>query len=206
MTDTAKFWDKVADKYSKKPVPNEEVYRIKKELTREYLTPESKVFEFGCGTGSTAIAHAPFVKTITATDISSEMLRIAKEKTAVAQLKNINIEKWNVDTDPIPGTDYDAVLALSILHLVGDLPRALKKSHNMLKDGGVLVSSTGCLGDKMGFLRPLLWVAKLIRLAPPVAFLKTTELEHHLAAAGFTTVHSWHPKGDVAVFIISKKV
>ncbi len=65
MIDTAKFWDKMADKYAKKPVPNEEVYQIKKDLTREYFTPDSKVFEFGCGTGTTAISHAPFVKHVT---------------------------------------------------------------------------------------------------------------------------------------------
>ena len=206
MSDSAKFWDKAAEKYSKKPVPNEEVYQIKKTLTREYFTPQSTVFEFGCGTGTTAVSHAPYVKSITATDISDEMLRIAQQRATKADISNITIKKWNVDSDPILGSDYDAVLALSILHLVDDLPGALTKSHAMLKQGGVLVSSTGCLGDKMGFLRPLLWLAKLFRLAPKVAFLKTKELEHQMKAAGFQIVHSWHPKGDMAVFIIARKI
>ena len=206
MSDSAKFWDKAAEKYSKSPVPNEEVYQIKKNLTREYFTPESKVFEFGCGTGTTAVSHAPYVKSITATDISDEMLRIAHERAAKAGVSNMTIKKWNVDTDPILGGDHDVVLALSILHLVDDLPGALEKSHAMLKRGGVLVSSTGCLGDKMGFLRPVLWLAKLVRLAPPVSILKTPELERHMKAAGFQIVHIWHPKGDVAVFIIARKI
>lgn len=206
MADTVTFWDKMADKYSKRPVPNEDVYQIKKELTREYLTPQSKVFEFGCGTGSTAISHAPFVKHITATDISPQMLRIAREKATSAQISNITFEQWNVDADLIAGTDYDMVMAHSILHLVEDLPGALKKSHSMLCDGGVLVSSTGCLAGKMEFLRPVLWFMKLIGKAPSVAFLKAEQLEQELQAAGFQTVHSWHPKGDVAVFIISRKV
>ena len=205
MIDTAKFWDKMADKYSKKPVPNEEVYQIKKDLTREYFTPASKVFEFGCGTGSTAISHAPFVKHVTATDISPEMLRIAKEKAAAQGISNVTFEKWNVDADPITGTDYDVVMALSILHLVEDLPGAIEKSHAMLKTGGILVSSTGCLADKMGFLRPVLWLVKLIGLAPPIAFLKNEKFEQDLQAAGFQTVHRWHPKGDVSVFLISRK-
>jgi ubiquinone/menaquinone biosynthesis C-methylase UbiE len=205
MIDKMKFWDKMADKYAKKPVPNEEVYQIKKDLTREYFTPESKVFEFGCGTGSTSISHAPFVKHITATDISPEMLRIAKEKATAQGIDNVAFELWDVDADPIPGSDYDVVMAHSILHLVEDLPGAIEKSHAMLKTGGILVSSTGCLADKMWFLRPVLWFMKLIGKAPPVAFLKTTEFEQDLQAAGFQTVHSWHPKGDVAVFIISRK-
>lgn len=205
MIDTAKFWDKMADKYAKKPVPNEEVYQIKKDLTREYFTPDSKVFEFGCGTGTTAISHAPFVKHVTATDISPQMLRTAKAKAAAANVSNVAFEKWNVDTDPISGSGYDVVMAHSILHLVEDLPGAIKKCHSMLKDGGVLVSSTGCLADKMQFLRPMLWFMKLIGKAPPVAFLKNKEFEQDLQAAGFQTVHRWHPKGDVSVFIISKK-
>ena len=37
MVDTAKFWDKMADKYSKRPVPNEDVYQIKK-ISRENIS------------------------------------------------------------------------------------------------------------------------------------------------------------------------
>lgn len=206
MIDTAKFWDKTANKYSKKTVPNEDVYQIKKDVTREYFTPEATVFEFGCGTGTTAISHAPFVKHVTATDISPEMLRIAKEKAEAADIRNVTFKPWNVDADPIPGTDYDVVMAHSIFHLVEDLPGAIEKSHAMLKSGGLLVSSTGCLADKMGFLRPVLWLLKRIGLVPPIAFLKGEEFEKDLQTAGFQTVHRWHPKGDVAVFLISRKV
>ena len=206
MADTAKFWDKMAKSYSKKPVANEEVYQIKKDLTREYFTPESQVFELGCGTGSTAISHASFVQHITATDISSEMLRIAKEKTTAQGIGNVEFKKWDVDKETILGIEYDVVMAHSIFHLVEDLPGAIEKCHAMLKPGGILVSSTGCMGDKMGYLRPILWLFKLIGLAPSVTFLKSEEFEQDLKKGGFQTVHLWHPKGDAAIFIISRKV
>ncbi len=77
-----KFWDRIADKYSKKPVPDEAVYQKKLRITRDYLRPDSEVLEFGCGTGSTAIAHAPFVSRILANDISSRMIEIAERKAA----------------------------------------------------------------------------------------------------------------------------
>ena len=35
---------------------------------------------------------------------------------------------------------------------------------------------------------------------------KTRELEEQFEKAGFQTVHCWHPKGDMAAFIIAKKV
>jgi ubiquinone/menaquinone biosynthesis C-methylase UbiE len=205
MTDTVKFWDKMAEKYSKKPVPSEEIYQIKKDLTREHFTPTSRVFEFGCGTGTTAISHAPFVKHIIATDISPEMLRIAREKARAAEVDNVTFEEWDVSSDHIPGADYDAVLALSILHLVEDLPGALAKCHDLLKDDGILVSSTGCLADRMGYLRPILGVMKMIGKAPAIAFLTSAELEQKLQTAGFQTVYRLRPKGSVSVFVISRK-
>ena len=206
MANIAKFWDKMAEKYSKSPVPNEEVYQIKKDLTREYFTSESTVFEFGCGTGTTAIAHAPYVKQVTATDISIEMLRIAKNKTAAAEVNNVTFQQWDVSTDTLPGTGYDVVLALSILHLLDDLPGALDKCNGLLKDSGILVSSTACLSDTKAFLRPILGLLKLLGIVPFVAFLKNEELEERMQGAGFQTVHRWHPKDSDAVFIISRKV
>ena len=61
MTATTKdtrFWNRIAGKYARQPISDEETYEKKLAITRKYLTPESEVFEFGCGTGSTAILHA----------------------------------------------------------------------------------------------------------------------------------------------------
>lgn len=205
MTKTMKFWDKIADGYSKKPVSDETVYKMKKELTRECFRPDSRVFEFGCGTGTTAISHAPYVKDILATDISPEMLRIAKERAVAAGTQNVTFKQWNVESDPLPGNNYDVVLAFSILHLVNDLPTVLETCQNMICDGGVLVSSTGCLADKKNFLRPILGFLKWIGKVPYIAFLNTERFEESLEASGFQTVHRWLPEGSDTIFIISRK-
>ena len=63
---SAKFWDRIAARYSKKPVADEAAYQKKLQITRKYLRPDSRVLEFGCGTGSTAIAHAAHVKHVLA--------------------------------------------------------------------------------------------------------------------------------------------
>ena len=70
MSRESKFWDKIADRYSKSPVADEDSYQRKLQVTREYLRPDMKVLEFGCGTGSTAITHAPFVNHIQAKGLS----------------------------------------------------------------------------------------------------------------------------------------
>ena len=60
MGTSSKFWDRIADRYSRRPVADEAAYQKKLEVTRQYFRPEMQVLEFGCGTGSTAIAHAPY--------------------------------------------------------------------------------------------------------------------------------------------------
>ena len=80
MSPSAKFWDKIAEKYAKQPIADEASYQKKLQVTQEYFTPEMEVLEFGCGTGSTAIIHAPYVKQIRAIDISENMIAIAKNE------------------------------------------------------------------------------------------------------------------------------
>src|SRR5690606_31161297 len=93
MTDASRFWDKLAEKYAKQPIADEAAYQHKLQVTRDLLRPDMEVPEFGCGTGSTAIAHAPHVRHITAIDISEGMLEIARAKAAAAGAGNIDFER-----------------------------------------------------------------------------------------------------------------
>ena len=78
MDRSNKFWDRIAKRYSKQPIADEAAYQKKLEVTRRYFRPDMEVLEFGCGTGSTAIIQAPYVKHIHAIDISSKMIEIAQ--------------------------------------------------------------------------------------------------------------------------------
>ncbi len=89
MYQSTKFWDKIAERYSKQPIADEAAYQKKLEVTREYFRPDMEVLEFGCGTGSTAINHAPYVKHIHAIDISSKMIEIAQGKADAEKVTNV---------------------------------------------------------------------------------------------------------------------
>jgi ubiquinone/menaquinone biosynthesis C-methylase UbiE len=88
----SKFWDRIAHKYSLSPISNQQIYEKKLALTQQYLKPDMNVLEFGCGTGSTAIVHAPYVKHVTATDFSQNMIAIAKQKAVDKNIQNITFE------------------------------------------------------------------------------------------------------------------
>lgn len=205
MPDTAAFWDKVAEGYSKKPVADEATYQRKLAETRDYFAPEMEVLEIGCGTGSTALVHAPCVKHILATDISPKMIEIARGKAAAEKIDNITFDVASMDDLDVADQSLDAVLALSVLHLLDDRDEAIAKIHRMLKPGGVFVSSTVCLGDTMKFFKLIAPIGKFLGLMPLLRVFKVQELVTSLTDAGFTIDQQWqHGKGRVA-FIVAKK-
>ena len=109
MEYSAKFWDKIADQYSKDPIADEAAYQKKLQVTREYFQPEMEVLEFGCGTGSTAIIHAPLVKHIRAIDISEKMIEIAQGKAQAENIKNITFEQLTIDELKLDDSSLDVV-------------------------------------------------------------------------------------------------
>ena len=204
MSRTAKFWNRMAAGYARRPVADEASYQRKLEITRGYLKPDMTVLEFGCGTGSTAIAHAPHVKHIHAIDMSTNMIEIARGKAADAGVDNVTFECATIDAFTAPNGTFDVVLGLSILHLLPDRRGAIAKVYKMLKPGGVFVSSTVCLGNSMNWLRPIVpAIAGLFGLV--LRFLTSAELLHDLKAAGFTVDHEWQPGAKKAVFVVAKK-
>lgn len=205
MNQPSKFWDKIADRYSRQPVSDEESYRKKLRVTCEYLRPDMDVLEFGCGTGSTAITHAPFVKHIQAIDISSRMIEIAQGKAEAGNVGNVTFERAAIDTFGAPDQSYDAVLGLSILHLVADKEDVISKVHRMLKPGGLFVTSTACIGDTMKFFKIIGPIGAFFGLIPLVKVFTVKELEDSLTNAGFEIDYQWQPGKGKSVFIVAKK-
>ncbi len=205
MQQPSRFWDRVAERYARRPVADEAAYQRKLEVTRGYLRPEMEVLEFGCGTGSTALVHAPQVKRILAIDISARMIEIARDKAAAAGVENVVFEQAAIDGFSAPEGRFDAVLGLSVLHLLDDKAAVIAKVHRMLKPGGIFVSSTACLGDTMKWFKLVGPLGAALGLIPKVAVFTVEELVDSLTAAGFEIDHRWQPGKGKAVFIVAKK-
>ena len=204
MAQGTKFWNRIAPRYAKKPVADEAAYQKKLEVTREYFRPDMEVLEFGCGTGSTAIAHAPFVKHIRATDISSAMIEIAKGKAEAAHIENVTFEQVTIEELEVADKSVDVVMGHSILHLVEDWEGAIEKVYGMLVPGGVFVSNTVCLGDSMKWFRFIGPIGRLLGLMPLVKIFSMGELVQSLKTAGFDIDYEWRVDKTVA-FIVAKK-
>ena len=201
----ARFWDRIAERYAARPVPDAAVYARKLEITRRYLTPDSEIVEVGCGTGSTAIAHAPHVRHVLATDISPRMIKIAREKAQVAGADNVTFRVAALEDLPVPAEGADAVLGLSILHLVPDLDAAVAKIDAMLRPGGMFVSSTACLGDGMRWFGLIAPVGRALGLLPLVRILTAAQIRDALLGRGYAIEHDWQPGDGRTLFLVARK-
>ena len=205
MDQSAKFWDKIANRYSKRPIADEAAYQKKLHITREYFRPDMEVLEFGCGTGTTAISHAPYVKHIQAIDISSKMLEIAEGKADAKNVNNVTFKRAAIDGSGFADQSLDVVLGFSILHLLDNMDEVIAGVYKMLKPGGLFVSSTACIGDTMNFFKIVAPIGKFFRLMPLVKVFTRKELEDSLTDAGFEIDYQWQPGKGKAVFIVAKK-
>ncbi|MCO1336348.1 class I SAM-dependent methyltransferase [Microbulbifer sp. OS29] len=202
MKDSQAFWDDTAARYAKNPIKDIDSYQKKLTITQEYFQPDWSVLEFGCGTGSTAITHAPFVKKIIATDISSKMLDIAEQKAKKESIKNITFQQGTLDKLEFEPSSFDAILGLNILHLLEDMDAAISRVYNLLKPDGIFVSST-VLVDNINW-RFLIPVMQFLGLAPFVHRFGKQELLSRLTDTGFSIDQEWQP-GKESVFVIAKK-
>ena len=202
----AEIWNRLAEKYARSPVADPESYETKLALTREYFTPDSHVLELACGTGTTAIHHAPFVRSIRGVDISSGMIRIARRKLAETSISNVSFEVDDIETMVLENDAYDVVMAHSILHLVSDRQRVLDRMMRLVRPGGYIVTSTMCLSDALRFrlMSPVFGLLRFFGL-PKVSPFTSDQLQHEIETSGFQTVHRWQPSADKAAFFIAKR-
>ena len=206
----AKVWDRFAEGYSKTKIADEESYNKKLQVTQTYLSPDMKVLEIGCGTGGTSLIHAAHVKHILATDISQNMVEIASKKASDAKVTNVDFKRASVQELDIPAASMDAVLGLSILHLLPDKDHVIRQVHSWLKPGGVFVTSTFCAADmsmgKQLLMKSLLPIGQFFGLLPSVVAFTKKDLKESLQEGGFRIDHEWQSdKPDSAVFIVAKK-
>ncbi len=199
-----RFWDKIARRYAAKSIADQAAYEKTLARTRAWLKKDHTVLELGCGTGSTAILHAPHVRHITGSDISPEMIAIANEKLADGPPANADFVVAIPDDERFQHQSYDIVLALNFLHLVHDLPATLTRIRALLKPGGLLIAKTACVGD-MGFApRMAIPVMRAIGKAPFVNFFGKEKLKELICNAGFEIEESGlHARKGHNLFIVA---
>ncbi|WP_162933466.1 class I SAM-dependent methyltransferase [Sulfitobacter mediterraneus] len=201
----SRFWNRMAPGYARSTISDVENYERKLRETAALMRQDMQVLEIGCGTGSTAIHHAPNVAHITATDLSSGMLDIAREKAWNASVSNITFVECAAEDVPHPDQPYNMIMAHSLLHLVKDHRKVIANMADMLAPGGYLVTSTICMSEGMSAFKLIAWPGRALGLLPRINFLRKRELESAVQDAGLKIHTCWRPGKRKAVFLIAQK-
>lgn len=111
--------------------------RVASALRRHIRDPETKILDFGCGTGLSGVALAnEGFRNIDGTDVSSEMLAKAHERSVYHRLIPGKIGEICAK----PG-DYSAITAMGVISMGAAPPETLEMVLNALAPGGLLAFS-----------------------------------------------------------------
>ena len=199
---SARFWNRMAPRYARTPIKDEAAYAEKLAMTRELFTSDTRVLEFGCGTGGTAMLHAPHVAHVHAIDGSEKMIDIARRRARTDAIEGVSFETSSIEAFDPGMRRFDVVLGLSVMQLVDDRGAVIRKVHELLRPGGHFVTSTPCIADSLPALRFVTSPLGALGLIPPLQVFTSKELVDDMIRGGFRVERRWQPGDRKAVFVV----
>ncbi len=132
------FWDKNACRYDRFMRKDAAAYEQLYELLR-VVVKDKDVLELATGTGLIAKHIVGAVHAMEATDVSPEMISIAKRESTSAKL---HFSVQDMFSLPYANDTFDVIIIANALHIVPHPEKALNEIRRVLKDDGVLVAPT----------------------------------------------------------------
>lgn len=211
MDKAQSFWDSSAGNYDQTEERFEEIHRRSRELAKKHLGKSDVILDYGCGTGTTACELSTEVARIQAIDISSKMIELAKAKARAENIENVNFAQGDIFDAHFANESFDAILAYNMLHTVPDADAVVRRAYALLKPGGLIITVTPCLRDKLSLLVAaqikLVQILCALRIIPvPVRRLRSIDLDKLTLEQGFQTKASEQLfAGASSYFLVGKK-
>lgn len=136
-------WDRISQLYEREIDSRFEPV-VEGCITRARLRPGESVLDLGTGTGAAAARAAAAVGpsgSVTAVDLSPEMLELARRRMEAAGLADVDLREGRAEEIPMPDGAVDVVIAsLSLMYAV-DRQRAAQECARVLRKGGRFVAA-----------------------------------------------------------------
>ncbi|MGC9330156.1 MAG: class I SAM-dependent methyltransferase, partial [Candidatus Hinthialibacter sp.] len=131
------YFNQLAVEFDREPERIERTSKTGDAIMKELrLSSDSRVMDYGAGTGLLTFKLQPHAGSITAVDFSDAMLEVIAKKIARSHVENIQCLKWNVETDEYLPSSFDVLIGSMVLHHIYDVQRALDRFAMMLTEHG----------------------------------------------------------------------
>ena len=133
-----KYWSRFSSTYDENQeyvVGQDFLNEVKRNLNN--LTDLGEVLELGCGTGYFTESIVKNAKYVFATDLSDELLDIAKKR--LSNIEQITFQKENGLALTFKSNKFDTVFMANVIHVIENPQKVLQESYRILKDNGLLV-------------------------------------------------------------------
>jgi ubiquinone/menaquinone biosynthesis C-methylase UbiE len=158
-----KFWGKVARKYDNWIAEAfSDQYKVNKSKLSSIIKTEDVILEIGCGAGDMAFHLAPKCKKIIGTDLSPEMISVAKNRESKSEQNNISFQVEDSYHLSFSEDSFDKVICVNALQVMKEPKRAVSEGMRVLKKGGEFVSITYLFGESgiMEYFKLTKWIIK----------------------------------------------
>ncbi|MEW5821522.1 MAG: class I SAM-dependent methyltransferase [Cyanobacteriota bacterium] len=204
ISDEEKYWSNFAANYDKDVLFmfGEKIHdEVRKKLNIE--SDLNKTVEFGCGTGIYTREIAKNATEIYATDLSEEMIKVAKVQ--LKDLENVQIQKEDCQQTSFIDNTFDSIIMTNVFMLLPEPQRSIEENSRILKEGGKLIIICYTIAglSLFGIIRVLFRIIKTTKKPPQNIKLYTpAKLTQYIEKFNFTVQEATLLKGNMnAVYL-----
>lgn len=128
------YFDRVAASFGEQILPGRTWEGLARALL--LLAPRARYADLGVGDGLLTMMLAEIAESVTAVDLSPEMLRHLEERARAAHLTNIETIEGELEKLPLPDASHDVAVLSQALHHAEHPDRALREARRILVPGG----------------------------------------------------------------------
>ncbi len=156
--------------------------------------PDDTVLDVATGTGFTALAFAPLVRSVVGLDVSPGMLRQAEAHAAERGIANARFQEGAAENLPFAGDTFDLVTCRIAPHHFLSVPKFQTETARVLKSGGSFVLADTTVPD--GLPEAAHWQNGVEAVRDPSHVRNYTPTEwRQMAEAAGLTVTECHTEG-----------
>jgi len=137
MTKPSRSFDRAADFYDQTRELPEPIATHGIPALLQHVAPGGKILDVGTGTGRISVPLLRLGANVIGIDLSLNMMDKLRQKYPTAHLAQADASRL-----PFAARQFEAVLTMHVMHLIGPWREALREYQRVLKPGGVYIDST----------------------------------------------------------------